>query len=134
MATLFASVALAGGVSWKAKVLSISPPGTAPVTLVIEPLENSRDWAGCPKVTVISTLHRETIGFRTWSASLDQEKYDAALAALRDAAARGATIRLGSMGSGLKPASDKCKLLSRGLEVLKEPSGSVAIYSYHDPI
>jgi hypothetical protein len=132
--TLGAGVAMAGGTSWKATVLSVSPRGTVPVTLVFEPLEGGYEWNGCAKVTIVSTLHREIIGLRTWSASLDEGKYEEALAVLREAAEKHATIRFGSMGSGLKPTTDKCKLLSRGFEVLTEPSGSMAIYSYHDPI
>jgi hypothetical protein len=131
---LYAGVALAGGDSWQVRVLSISPAGSDPVTIAIQPLEDGYEWKGCAKVTIVSTLKREVIGLRTWSASLGQDKYDAALAELRDAAEKRTIIRFGSMGSGLKATSNKCKLLSRGLEVLTEHSGATAIFSYHDPI
>jgi hypothetical protein len=100
---------------------------------VIEPLEDGYEWGGCKRVTIVSTLQREVIGLRTWSASLDETKYDAALKALRGAAENDIIVRFGSMGSGLKPTSEECKFLSRGLEMLVEPNGSLAIYSYHDP-
>ena len=131
---LFTSIAEAGGDSWGAKVLSVSPLESGEVTIVLEPVEDSYEWRGCSKVTIVSTLDREVIGLRTWSASLDQSKYEKALAALRDAAAKHKAIRFGSMGTGLKSTSERCKLLSRGLELLLEPKGAVAVYSYHDPI
>jgi hypothetical protein len=131
-AILLAGIAVAGGTSWNARVLSVSHPESGRTTLVLEPLEESYEWKGCAKVTIVSTLDRELIGLRTWSSSLDQAKYEKALAALREAAEKQSPVRFGSMGTGLKPTSEKCKLLSRGLELLTEPKGTVAIYSYHD--
>jgi hypothetical protein len=130
---LFACIAEAGGDSWRVKVLGVSPLEVGRVTLVLEPLEVSYEWKGCAKGTIVSTFDLEIIGLRTWSASLDQDKYEKALAALRGAAVNSSVIRFGSMGTGFKPTSDKCRLLSRGLEVLEEPSGSVAVYSYYGP-
>jgi hypothetical protein len=101
--------------------------------IVLEPLEDSPEWQGCAKVTIVSTLDRELIGLRTWSASLDKAKYEKALAMLRETAAKREVIRFGSMGAGLKAASESCKLLSRGLELFVEPKGTLAVYSYHDP-
>jgi hypothetical protein len=132
-AVFLAGIAVAGGDSWNAKVLSVSPPEAGRTTLILEPLEESYEWKGCAKVTIISTLDRELIGLRTWSSSLDRAEYEKALAALREAAEKQIAIRFGSMGAGLKPTSEKCKLLSRGLELLTEPKGTVAIYSYYDP-
>jgi hypothetical protein len=133
LAVLFSSVAEAGGASWGAKVLSVSPLDSGKTAIVLEPLEDSYEWQGCAKVTIISTLDREVIGLRTWSASLDQAKYEKALAMLRQAAAKHEVIRFGSMGAGLKATSESCKLLSRGVELLVEPNGTLAVYSYHDP-
>jgi hypothetical protein len=133
-AILLAGTAVAGGTSWNARVLSVSHPESGRTTFEIEPLEESYEWKGCAKVTIVSTLDRELIGLRTWSSSLDQAKYEKALAALREAAEKQSTVRFGSMGTGLKPTSEKCKLLSRGLDLLTEPKGTVAIYSYHDPM
>jgi hypothetical protein len=132
-AVLLAGIAVAGGDSWPARVLSVSSPEEGRTTLVLEPLEESYEWKGCATVTIVSTLDRELIGLRTWSSSLDEAKYEQALAALREAAEKQSAIRFGSMGAGLKQTSEKCKLMSRGLELLTEPKGTVAIYSYHDP-
>jgi hypothetical protein len=132
-AVLLSGIAVAGGDSWNARVLSVSSPEAGRTTLVLEPLEESYEWKGCARVTIVSTLDREIIGLRTWSSSLDEAKYEKSLAALRESAEKQSSIRFGSMGTGLKPTSEKCKLLSRGLELLTEPKGTVAIYSYHDP-
>jgi hypothetical protein len=133
-ALLIASAALAGGDSWAVKVVNISTIGTNPVTFVVEPLEDGYEWKGCGRVTVISSLDREFIGLRTWSSTVGHKQYEEPLSFLRKAASANTPIRLGSMGTGFKPTSDKCKLLSRGLELLTEPNGSLAIYSYHDPV
>jgi hypothetical protein len=69
-AFLFAGIAVAGGDSWAAKVLSVSPLEAGRVTFVLEPFEEGYEWKGCAKVTIVSTLDRELIGLRTWSASL----------------------------------------------------------------
>ena len=134
LVTLISSTVVAGGASWSVKVLSISGVGSDQVELVIEPLEVGYQWKGCDRVTVISTYNPEHIGLRTWSRRLDREKHDEALAALRKAADSHIPVRLGSMGTGFNALADKCKFVSRGLELLTEPSGSLAVYSYYDPI
>jgi hypothetical protein len=133
-AFLITKVALAGGDSWIVKVVSISPIGTSPVTFVVEPLEDGYEWKGCGRVTITSILDREVNGLRTWSSKVGPKQYQEALAALHEAANAQTPVRLGSMGTGFKPTSEKCSLLSRGLELLTEPSGSLAIYSYHDAV
>jgi hypothetical protein len=130
----FSQAAIAGGSSYRVKLLivAVNPDGSAYITL--KPEEAAGPWAGCPSARILVKFEKEPLGRRTWSANIvTMEKHREALAALTEALKSGAVTSLGEMGPGFKTA-DRCVFESRGLAVLEESDGKRRVYSFYGAI
>ena len=135
-AFLFCAHSIAGGDSWRVKILGAVPGANGSTIITIEPQETAGPWAKCETARISTKFQPEPLGRRTWSRDLVTERtHREALVRIAQAAKSGAVIRFGEMGPGFKyPPTRPCELESHGLALVEENGGGKEVYSFYGAI
>ena len=133
---LFVGLAHAGGQSWKVTILSVASRADESVVIKLHPEEPNGPWGACDTATIVAAYQKEPFGRRTWSEQVvTTQTHQEAIARLKEAASKGASIRIGEMGAGFKyPLAQPCLLESHGLALVEEFDHQKQVYSFYGAI
>ncbi len=121
-----------GGDSWEFLVSEVLDPSSTTPLVTLQLVDQRKDFPVDCRILHIQ-ITRPT-WWQFWrKAPVTNDEQIKAIQALISAGKEGRPIRFGLMGAGINPIDDDrpCEFESRGLELLEENSGRMAVYSYH---